>query len=249
MARELSGGAALVTGGARRIGRAIALALGRAGVDVVVHYRSSRAEAEQVVRELEDLGVGAGAARADLRLEGELAGLVEDTTRLVGPLSLLVNSASSFPETTFESVGRADLLAGVELEAWAPFELARRFAPTMRDGAHVVNLLDTRIAAQYDWRHFAYCAAKHLLGLFTELMAIRLAPRIAVHGVAPGLILPPPGKDRAYLEARKDELPLRRVGAPADVADAVLYLARTEFVTGQTLFVDGGRHLLGGSFG
>ena len=249
MARDLSGGAALVTGGARRIGRAVALALGRAGVDVVVHYNSSLAAAEQLVRELETVGVHAWAVHADLRIERDLANLVERTTSLAGPLSVLVNNASAFPQTTFEEMTRAELVAAIELEAWAPFELARRFAPSMPDGSHIVNMLDTRVVAQFDWQHFAYCSGKRLLALFTELMAVHFAPRIAVNGIGPGLILPPEGRGRDYLEARAPELPLERAGDPTFISDAVMFLVRSEFITGQTIFIDGGRHLLGGARG
>jgi NAD(P)-dependent dehydrogenase (short-subunit alcohol dehydrogenase family) len=249
MAQDISGKAALVTGGARRLGRATALALGRAGVNVVVHYETSKAPAEQLVGELEKAGVKAWAVAADLRAERELLGLVERATVLAGPLSILINNASAFPQTTFETASRRDLLSSIELDAWAPFELARRFAGSSREGGQIVNMLDTRAAAQFDWQHFGYCAAKYLLGLLTELMAVRLAPRIAVNGVAPGLILPPEGHGVDYLEARKSELPMQRIGDPAFIADAVLFLVRSEFITGQTIFVDGGRHLLGGSRG
>jgi NAD(P)-dependent dehydrogenase (short-subunit alcohol dehydrogenase family) len=246
--REIRGATALITGSARRIGRAMALALAREEVNVVVHYRSSAAEAEELVDELKRTGVRAWSLQADLAKLTELNGLVDRAVDLAGGLRILVNNASAFPWSTFESVTRDDLVASIETDTWAPFELARQFA-RQADAAHVVNLLDTRIAAQFDWQHLAYCAAKDLLGMFTELMAIHLAPRIAVNAVAPGLILAPEGKDQAYLEALKAELPLRRIGDPASIAEALLFLLKSDFITGQTIFVDGGRHLLGGSRG
>jgi NAD(P)-dependent dehydrogenase (short-subunit alcohol dehydrogenase family) len=245
---DIRGATALITGSAKRIGRAIALSLAREGVSVVVHYRSSAAEAEELTEELKRLGVRAWALQADLRDGAELDALVARAAALAGGLQILVNNASAFPRSTFETVTREELIASVESDAWAPFELARRFA-RQADAGHVVNLLDTRIAAQFDWQHFAYCAAKDLFGLFTKLMAIRLAPGVAVNAVAPGLILPPEGKGPEYLEALASELPLRRVGDPAFIAEAVLFLVKSEFITGQTIFVDGGRHLLGGSRG
>jgi pteridine reductase len=244
---DLSGKTALVTGAACRIGHAISLALGQAGANVVVHYRTSESAAVQLVHQLESVGVRGWALRADLRVERQLLELVKGATALAGPLSVLVNNASVFPHTTFETVSRGDLLSSIELDAWAPFELAQQFAHGACDRAHIVNMLDTRTVAQYSWDHFAYCAAKHLLALFTELMAIRMAPRIAVNGVAPGVILPPEGLGDDYLEARKLEIPMKRIGDRAFVADAVLFLVRSEYITGQTIFVDGGRHLLGGS--
>lgn len=249
VARELSGSVALVTGGAQRLGRATARALAQAGASVVVHYDRSSVAAEQLVEEIRGVGARAWCLRADLRELGELRDLVSRASAFAGPPSILVNNASAFPRTTFETVTRDDLLSSVELDAWAPFELARRFTEAAPGGAHVVNMVDTRVVAQYDWQHFAYCAAKHVLALFTELLAVRLAPRVAVNAVAPGLILPPAGYGQDYLEARKSELPLQRVGDPAFVTDAILFLVRSEFITGQTLFVDGGRHLLGGSRG
>jgi NAD(P)-dependent dehydrogenase (short-subunit alcohol dehydrogenase family) len=249
MDRALSGKAALVTGGSRRLGRATCLALARAGANVVVHYMKSEVPALQLVRELEGLGVRGWAVSGDLRVESELGTVVERAVAVAGPLSILVNNASAFPGTTFDTITREDLLSSIEIDAWAPFELARQFARSAPDGGHIVNMLDTRIAAQYDWKHFGYCAAKHLLGLFTELMAVHLAPRIAVNGVAPGLILPPEGYGADYLEALKGELPMQRVGNPELVANAILFLVTSEFITGQTIFVDGGRHLLGGSRG
>jgi NAD(P)-dependent dehydrogenase (short-subunit alcohol dehydrogenase family) len=246
--REVRGTTALITGSARRIGRAIALGLAREGVNVVVHYRSSAAEAEELVEELKHTGVRAWSLQADLRKLTELEGVIDRAVDLAGGLHILVNNASAFSRNTFESVTRDDLASSIETDAWAPFELARRFG-RRADGGHVVNLLDTRIAAEFDWEHFAYCVAKDLFALFTKLMALRLAPRVAVNAVAPGLILAPEGKDHAYLEALKSALPLRRIGDPACIAEALLFLVKSEFITGQTIFVDGGRHLLGGSRG
>lgn len=246
--REIRGATALITGSAKRIGRAIAISLAREEANVVVHYRSSATEAQELVRELSGLGVRAWALQADLRDAAELSGVVDRAVELAGNLQILVCNASAFPRSTFESVTREELVASIEIDAWAPFELARRFA-RQADSGHIVNLLDTRIAAEFDWQHFAYCAAKDLFGLLTKLTAIRLAPRVAVNAVAPGLILPPEGKGPEYLERLKSDLPLRRIGDPAFIAEAVLFLLKSEFITGQTIFVDGGRHLLGAARG
>jgi NAD(P)-dependent dehydrogenase (short-subunit alcohol dehydrogenase family) len=246
--RDLRGATALITGSARRLGRAVALALANEGVNVVVHYRRSAADAEELVERLRRTGVRAWALRADFRDTHELNAVVDRAIELSGGLQFLVNNASAFPHSTFETITHDDLVASIETDAWAPFELARQFA-RRADRGHVVNLADTRTAAQFDWEHFAYCAAKDLLGLFTKLMAVHLAPRVAVNAVAPGLILPPEGKGPDYLDRLKSELPLRRIGDPSFIAEAVLFLVKSEFITGQTIFVDGGRHLLGGSRG
>lgn len=246
--RDIRGATALITGSAKRIGRAIALSLAREGANVVVHYRSSAAEAQDLVQELGRLGIRAWTVRADLRELAELSDLVRRAAELAGSLEILVNNASTFPRSTFEDVSREELVASIEADAWPPFELARKFA-CQTDAGHIVNLLDTRIAAEFDSQHFAYSAAKDLLGRLTKQMAIHLAPRVAVNAVAPGLILPPEGRGPEYLEALKSELPLRRIGDPTFIAEAVLFLVKSEFITGQTIFVDGGRHLLGASRG
>jgi NAD(P)-dependent dehydrogenase (short-subunit alcohol dehydrogenase family) len=245
--REIRGAHALVTGAAKRLGRAVALALAQEGANVVIHYRRSAEEAERLADELRRIGVRAWTLSADLRDPDELEHVID---RAGVKLDILVNNASSFSRSTFESVTRDELVAAVETEAWAPFALARRFASRAGgERGHVVNLLDTRVAGSFDWEHVAYLAAKDLLGQLTRIMAMRLAPGTSVNAVAPGLVLPPEGKGRDYLETLGSALPLRRYGDPAFVAEAVVFLVKSEFVTGQTIFVDGGRHLLGGSGG
>jgi hypothetical protein len=172
----------------------------------------------------------------------EIDQLIDRACDLAGPINILVNNASTFPKSTLDNLTFDALIDSIKTDAWAPFALSRSFAA--KPGAqHIVNLLDTRIYSSYDFSHAAYLSAKHLLGLFTKMLAIKLAPEIAVNAVAPGLILPPEGKGMDYLESLKDELPLRRIGNPQQVADAVLYLVSSEFITGQVIFVDGGRHL------
>lgn len=178
------------------------------------------------MRELGHAGVRAWSLQADFRDAAELNGVIDRAVELAGHLQIVVNSASAFPRSTFETVTREELIASIETDAWAPFELARRFA-RQADAGHIVNLLDTGIAAQFDWQHFAYCAAKDLFSLFTTLAAIQLAPRIAVNAVAPGLILPPDGDGPEYLATLKSELPLRRIGDPAFISDAALFLVKS----------------------
>jgi pteridine reductase len=244
---DLRGRTALVTGAAKRIGRAISLALAESGADVVVHYRASADEAEQLVREIESMGRRAWLVRADLAIEDELEHLVDAAHEAAGALDILVNNSSIFPATSFGSMSAQELAENVQINAWAPFVLARHFAERAESG-HIVNMLDSRIVG-YDWAHVAYHASKYLLALFTRTMAVRFAPKIAVNAVAPGLILPPEGKDESYLESLKDRLPLKRVGSTRDVADAVLFLVASRFITGQIIFVDGGRHLAEASIG
>ncbi len=238
---DLTGRTALVTGSAKRIGRAIALALAGHGADVIINFRGSRDEADRLVDEIRGLGRQAWAVRADLTVEDDLERLINQAIELAGSFDILINNASIFPETRFDEFTLNDLVESIRVDAWAPAALGRRFAKRIGRG-HIVNMVDSRLVG-YDWNHVAYHAAKHLLWLFTREMAIQFAPGIAVNAIAPGLILPPEGKDQSYLESLKDRLPLKRVGDPEYIADAVLYLVTSHFITGQVIFVDGGRHL------
>jgi pteridine reductase len=239
--RRLDGKNALVTGAARRIGRAISLALAREGANVAVHYGGSEEEAAQLVAELEGLGVKATALQADLSDQVELERLVDRARSALGKIEILVNNAAIFPVDDLETVDLESLEENLEINAWAPLALIRAFAAQTESG-HVVNLVDSRLSG-FDRTHVSYILSKHVLAAITRLAALELAPAIAVNGVAPGLILAPPGKDESYVERLARTVPLQRRGAPEDVAEAVLYLVTSQFVTGQTIYVDGGRHL------
>jgi hypothetical protein len=242
VSEELQGRTALVTGGAKRLGRATAVALAEAGVNVVVHYNRSEAEAREVAGELEGLGVRAWAVQADLRHEQQVRMLMTEARRFAGPLHVLVNCASSFPASQFADFSRDELQESIDVNAWAPLAAARCFVEQAEAGT-IVNFLDTRVVG-YDWQHVAYHAAKTLFELFTREMALRWAPRFRVNAVAPGLILAPEGQGAEYLERLKGGVPLARVGGPRDVTEAVLYLLRSSYLTGQVIYVDGGRHLM-----
>lgn len=244
---DLTGRTALVTGGAKRLGRAMALALARSGADVVINHRKSAGDAERLVAEITSMGRGAWAVRADLAEPDEVEELVERVIEMAGRFDILINNASIFPESRFATFTLDELVGSIKVDAWAPVVLGRHFAEKIGHG-HIVNMLDTRVAG-YDWLHVAYHSAKYLLGLFTREMAIRFAPEISVNAIAPGLILAPEGKDESYLETLKDRLPLKRVGSPEDIAEAALYLVASRYVTGQVIYVDGGRHLVEASVG
>ncbi len=238
----VKGRTVLVTGGALRLGRDICLALGRAGANVVVHYRRSAGEARGLCRELEGLRVKAWPLPADFDKPGEAVGLIERAWAEAGRLDALVNSASEFRPSTLADLEFQALIDSLRVNAWAPFVLSREFARRAGQGGKIVNLLDTRIDGT-DTRHAAYILAKQMLHGLTRMMAVELAPAVAVNGVAPGLILPPPGRAEDYLDALADTVPLKRHGSPDDVAGAVLYLLQADYVTGQVIHVDGGRHV------
>jgi NAD(P)-dependent dehydrogenase (short-subunit alcohol dehydrogenase family) len=243
---SLRGRTALVTGAARRLGRAIAVALGREGVDVLVHYGHSAAEAEQTAAELRALGVRSWTLRAELGDPDQAEALWEQARARAGAIDILVNSASAFPEDTLANFTAAGMEAALRVNTLAPVLLSRRFAAAAGTAGGtgpadrvIVNLLDSRALGRLR-AHFSYQASKRLLGDFTRLLALELAPAVRVNAVAPGMILPPPGLD-PRLQARLAATNLLgRWGEPEDVARAVLFLASSAFVTGQVLYVDGG---------
>jgi hypothetical protein len=241
VARRLTGKNALVTGAARRIGRAISLALAREGANVALHYSSSEREIAELAAEIEGLGLQAVTLRADLSDPAELVGLVERARDALGKIEILVNNASIFPSDTLETIEIEGLERTLEINAWAPLVLTRSFAAQTERG-HVVNLLDSRVSG-FDSGHVSYILSKHVLAALTRMSALELAPGIAVNAVAPGLILPPAGKDEEYVDRLAQTIPLKRRGAPEDVAAAVVFLVTSAFVSGETIYVDGGRHL------
>jgi pteridine reductase len=239
----LAGGTALVTGAAKRIGRQIALACAAEGMNVVVHYHRSKTDAQRLCRELEAMQVNAWAVYGALENSRGCDALIDTAFSLSGKtFSLLVNNASMFPKHSLYDISFGDIVAAVRVNTWVPLCLSRAFAKKVRRGS-IVNLLDSRIEG-HDRSHVAYMLSKHMLAAFTKICALEFAPKIRVNGVAPGLILPPAGETDSYLDRLKKHVPLKTRGAPQDIAAAVVFLAKSTFVTGETIFVDGGKHLL-----
>lgn len=244
----LRGQVALVTGAGKRLGRAVATALACEGAAVIVHYRSSRDEATELAEELKASGVGAWPLEADLAGPAAATNLIGRARELAGrPIGILINAASSFTPSGVMDFTTQDLAANVQLNALSPLLLSRGLAAQGLPG-RIVNFLDARIV-EYDEEHAAYHLSKRMLFSLTRMLALELAPLIRVNAVAPGLILPPPGQDESYLQAMARTVPLNRHGRPADVVRAVLFLLHSEFVTGQVIYVDGGRNLKGNMYG
>jgi pteridine reductase len=240
---KLQGTVALVTGASRRIGRAIAMALAEAGVSIVAHDRGGlEPETVKVCEEVVACGAKSWKVFADLEKPEEYETLIARAVAAAGSLDILINNASLFQPNTLSNVDFASLTQHMHINAWAPLALSRDFARLVGHGK-IVNILDARITG-YDRAHVAYQLSKQMLAGLTRICAAEFAPNIAVNAVAPGAILPPPGKDEGYLNQLGKTLPLKRHGKTEDVTDAVLYLLNSDFVTGQTLFVDGGLHLL-----
>lgn len=244
---DLAGKTALVTGGGKRLGAATALALADAGVHSVIHYRSSAAEAHDVAGALEQRGVRAWLVQGDLADPAGARTLWAQASAQAGPIDFLINSASIFPEGTLDELDGPALQENAQVNTLAPAALARCLAETGRAGV-IINFLDTMVR-DYDRKHVAYHLSKKMLHDLTRMMAVEYAPRLRVNGVAPGLVLPPEGKDLSYLEALKHSNPLQTYGCAEQVAHAVLFLLRNTFITGQTIYIDGGRNLRGTMYG
>lgn len=238
----LNGKTAVVTGAARRIGRAISTALGEAGANVVIHdHQSLRGECENLCDEMDGFGVKTWIVTADFEDPADSVSVIGRAMKAAGNIDILVNSAAVFQGDTLRDADFKNLMHHMQVNAWAPLILSREFARVAAEGK-IINLLDTRICG-YDWKHVSYILSKHAMHILTKMTALEFAPGITVNAVAPGLILPPPGKDMSYLEELAATVPLKRHGGPADIVDAVLFLLRNDFITGQVIYVDGGRHL------
>ncbi|WP_332656198.1 SDR family oxidoreductase [Brevundimonas sp.] len=235
-------GAALVTGGARRIGRAICLELAAAGFDVAVHHRASEDEAAGLVREIERLGRRAVSLSADLTDAIATHELIDRAAQALGPLSVLVNNASVFADDRLDTITGDSWSEHLDTNLRAPVLLAQVFARQAPDGAAIINILDQRVLKP-DPRFFSYSLSKSALWFATRTMAQALAPRIRVNGVGPGPTLPSVHQTPEEFEAEARAVPLARAGSPEAVASAVRWLVDAELVTGQMIAVDGGQHL------
>jgi pteridine reductase len=241
--RSLIGKTALVTGAAKRLGRVLALALARQGVQVVVHYNTSQAEAGQVLEEIQQQHGTGWLVQADLGQPRQAESLLDKARSQTGPIDILINNASVFKEQTLWQTTETSLQANMQIHAYAPLALARSLASQDRRG-HIINLLDSRVQ-DHDRQHLPYHLSKRTLLSLTRILALELAPKIAVNAIAPGLILPPEGQDDQYLERLAHTNPLQRYGHPQDIVAAMLFLLQSEFISGQIIYVDGGRHMKG----
>ncbi len=241
---RLEGRAALVTGGAHRLGRSMALALAESGANVFIHYGSSEEEARQTVREVRALGVAASLGQADLVQAEDIQALVGQATEDLGPISILVSNAARFSAESFGGTAVETFDAEFAVNLRAPFFLAQAFAralPVEEEGA-IVHLSDARVNRPLG-DHFAYRLTKAGLNHLTRQLALELAPRIRVNALALGAILPPSHEDEAYLQRLREQIPLGRTGDPKTVTDNLIHLLRQDFLTGVVLPLDGGQFL------
>ena len=234
---------ALVTGGARRVGRAIAEGLGARGMHVIVHHRASADGARETAASIVRAGGQATILTADLLNASAAERLIDDAIAVAGRLDVLVNSASVMLRTPVGEVSAAQWDEIFALNVRAPFFLSQRAAPALaRANGCIVNIAD--LAAFETWPAYVpHGMSKAALVQMTRALARTLAPDVRVNAIAPGVVLLPEGWSEGDAERLRTTTPLARLGSPADVVQAVLYLVDATFVTGEVITVDGGRHV------
>jgi pteridine reductase len=240
---ELSGRTALVTGAGRRVGRAIATALGSRGMHVAVHYHGSEEGARETAADIERAGGKGTLFRADLSQPNAPEALVDEVVAALGSLDVLINSAAIMQRTPLDTVTPAEWDATFALNARAPFFAAVAAGRHMRErGGAIVNIAD--LAALETWpAYIPHGLSKTVVVQMTRSLARTLAPSVRVNAVAPGVVMLPQGWDEAAGERLRRTTPLKRLGSVNDVVSAVIYLLEADFVTGETIVVDGGRHV------
>jgi len=236
---------ALVTGAGRRIGRAIALGMAEAGWDVAVHYRQSAADADDVVAAIRALGRRAVALHADLAIDAAVRALPRQAIHLLGGLDCIVNNASLFEYDKPDAFSPALLAAHMQCNVAAPLLLAQELHALVPDGgqAVVINLLDQKLY-NLNPDFLSYTLSKAALQTATTLLAQALAPTLRVVGIAPGITLVSGDQSADGFERAHKVTPLGRSSTPQDIVDAVCYAANAKALTGTTLLVDGGQHLM-----
>jgi NAD(P)-dependent dehydrogenase (short-subunit alcohol dehydrogenase family) len=236
---------ALITGAGRRIGRAIALGMARAGWDVAVHYRQSEAEAREVVAAIAAMGRRAAALRCDLADEAAVRQLLPQAVAALGPVQCVVNNASLFDYDSATDFTAARLDRHMRANVAAPVLLAQALHAATPEGAQavVINLLDQKLY-NLNPDFLSYTLSKAALQAATTMLAQQLAPKLRVVGVAPGITLVSGDQSAAGFEQAHRQTPLGRSSTPEDIVAAVLYAAGARAMTGTTLLVDGGQHLM-----
>lgn len=240
---NLDGRIALVTGAGRRVGQAIALALGARGMKVAVHYNGSASGADETVQQLASEGATGRAFHADLSSPDGPKLLVDEVSASFGGLDVLVNSAAIMERTPFAEVTPAQWDAVMAINLRAPFFVAQAAAPHLRKArGAIVNIAD--LAAFETWPAYVpHGISKAGVVHMTRSLARVLAPEVRVNGVAPGTVLLPEDWDTAADERLRQTTPLARTGTPEDVSATVIFLLESEYITGETVIVDGGRHV------
>lgn len=242
---DLEGRTAIITGGAVRVGGAITGELARRGASVFIHYNRSAAPAEALRREIIAAGGVAVIGSVDLSDPESASDLIVAAEGVLGPPTILINSASGFPTDTIEDVSVAGFRSAQDLALTTPMMLIQAFARSVPNdlGGAVVNVSDVKTMRPYA-KHLSYMLAKGGIDTLTRAAALALAPKIRVNAVALGVILPPSGESDDYALKLAADIPLQRVGGAQVVADTVAFLCENDFITGEIVRVDGGGHLV-----
>lgn len=230
---------ALVTGAAHRLGKVFALTLARQGFDIILHYHRASDEAVQTQAEIEKLGIQAVLSQADLTDPAEIRSLVSN----LQPLGVLVNSAAFMPGGNVDTLTLEDWDASLDLNLRAPFILAQESAKKMTDGGLIVNITD--VGAQKAWsRYPSYTVSKAALESLTRILARAFAPKIRVNAIAPGFVLQSDVVSSEEWQRLIGRIPLKRPARTEEIASALEFLLENEYITGQTIVVDGGYSLI-----
>jgi pteridine reductase len=233
--------AALVTGGAIRVGRHFATTLARQGYDIAIHYNSSSRPAQDAVEEIRSLGVECQAFAFDF-LSGEDPSVLIDNVLAVFPrLSVLINCASIYNAAPIQETGWEMLQNEFNVNFFTPFILCGAYASKVGKG-NIINILDNKIAFQ-QYQYGAYLSSKKALAELTKMAAMEFAPAIRVNGIAPGVIMPGVTRSDEYIAWRTEGIPLKRQGQVEELGKALLYILDNDYITGQHLVVDGGENL------
>lgn len=243
MAKKSKKMTAIVTGGSKRIGRAICLRLAEMGYDIALHYNTSADDARTLQKQIRSMDVQCQTFKCDLTKSRQSINLLKKVGERFCGIDLLVNNASIFQKDQLSSTTEVQFDQHFNVHVKSPYFISQEYQRLFKAG-HIINILDTKIV-QSKTEHFSYLLSKKALSEFTKMSAIELAPTIRVNAIAPGLILPPEDQTNAYLDRRAKDIPLRRRGDVRNIIQTLEFLLSNDFLTGQTIFVDGGEHLLG----
>lgn len=237
---------ALITGGAKRLGARIALKLANMGYDIVIHYNNSGDLAKKLQKKIKKNGVNCTLLKADLLDKKQVNNLVKELRKLKN-WSVLINNASIFYQSNFLTSSADELEKNLTIHLKIPAILSREFAFNCKKNyqqGNIINMIDKNIT-RWETKYFDYILSKKALAEFTKILALQLAPRVRVNGIAPGVILNSINEKEPDVETQNliTKIPLRKKASPKDITSAVEYLLTNNFITGQILFIDGGTSL------
>ncbi len=235
----------LITGGAKRLGKMMATSLGEEGYDILIHYNSSKGEAEKTKEEIEKKGIFVGLIERDLLKNSE--NFIEEALKIMPNLEILINSASVFEKEKISEVTGEKFFKVLKINSFVPLNLSIQWKEKVGKGI-IINIIDARVHKN-DFTHFSYGLSKKILYEITKSLALAFAPSIRVCGIAPGVFLPPEGEEEIYLKKILNLVPLERKGEISDLKKTLLFLIENDYLTGEVIYLDGGRHLVGLNYG